>query len=96
MYLTPLTKKQIREFIVLQFIKLRVLFVKNNWMRQVVRVKRVDKGRTEELREEVGGKEGFRRKLVRRQERMEGERLTKRTDMLRGAEDRRKRGGSGQ
>ena len=50
-------------------------------------VKRVDKGRMEELREEVGVKEGFRRKLVRSQlklaghvEQIEGEGLMKRAD----------------
>ena len=47
-------------------------------------VKRVDKGRMEELREEVGMKESFMRKLVRSRlkwaghmEQVEGERLTK-------------------
>ena len=52
----------------------------------------------EELREEVGVKEGFRRKLVRswlkwagRVERMEGEQLMKRVDALR-VEGRRRRG----
>ena len=37
----------------------------NNWVRRIAGVKRIDKERMEELREEVGVKEGFRRKLVR-------------------------------
>ena len=35
-------------------------------MGRIVGMKRLDKGRMEELREEVGVKDGFRRKLVKR------------------------------
>ena len=61
-------------------------------MTKIAGVKKVNKGRMPELREEVGVKESLRRKLVRswlkwveHMERMEGERLrlTKRADMLR-------------
>ena len=55
----------------------------------------------EELREEVGGKESFTRKLVRSRlrwagyvEKMEGVRLTKTADVL-GVEGRRRRGRPG-
>ena len=36
----------------------------NKWVRRIAGVKRIDKRRMEELREEVGGKESFTRKLV--------------------------------
>ena len=42
----------------------KVQVCENNLERRIAGVKRVDKGRTEELREETGGKEGFTRKLV--------------------------------
>ena len=38
----------------------------NNWIRRIVEVKRVDKGRIGELRVEVGVKESLKKKLVRR------------------------------
>ena len=57
----------------------------NNWVRRIAGVKRIDKRRMEELREEVGLKESFTKKLVMSRlrwaghvERMEGVRLTKR------------------
>ena len=37
----------------------------NNWVRRTAGVKRIDKRRMEELREEVGVKENLTRKLVR-------------------------------
>ena len=65
-------------------------------MRRIAGVKRIDKRRMEELREEVGERESLTRKLVRswlkwagHMERMEGERLTKRVDEL-GVEGRRR------
>ena len=36
----------------------------NNWVRRIAGVKRIDKRRMEELREEVGVKESLTRKLV--------------------------------
>ena len=65
-------------------------------MRRTAGVKRIDKRRMEELREEVGVKESFTRTFVRRRlrwavERMKGVRLTKRADAL-GVESRRRRG----
>ena len=68
----------------------------NNWVRRIVGVKRIDKQRMKEPREEVG--ESLTRKLemsrlkrVGQVERMEGVQLTKRADAL-GVEDRRRRG----
>ena len=67
-------------------------------MRRIVGVNRLDKGRMEELREEVGVRESLMRKLVRSRlkwaghvERMEGEWLMKRAHALR-VEGRRRRG----
>ena len=37
----------------------------NNWLRRTAGVKRIDKRRKEYLREEVGVKDSFRRKLMR-------------------------------
>ena len=63
---------------------------KNNWVRRIAGVKRVDNRRMEELREEVGGREILTRKLVRSQlkwaghvKKMERERLIKRANALR-------------
>ena len=59
----------------------------NSWVRRIAGVKRIVKRRMEELREEVGVKESFTRKLMRSRlrraghvERMEGVRLTKRVE----------------
>ena len=62
-------------------------------MRRIAGVKRIDKRRIEELREEVGVKESLTRKLVRRRrlERIEGVWLAKGADAFR-AEGRRRRG----
>ena len=67
-------------------------------MRRIAGVKKVNKGRMQELTEEVGVKESLRKKLVRswikwaeHMDRMEGEGLTKRADMLR-VKGRRRRG----
>ena len=65
-------------------------------MRRTAGVKRIDKRRMEELREEVGVKESFTKKLVRSRlkwavERMSWVRLTKRAGAL-GVEGRRRRG----
>ena len=38
----------------------------NNWIRRIVGVKRADKRRLDEQRVEVGVKESFKKKLVRR------------------------------
>ena len=60
----------------------------NNWVRRIAGVKRIDKRRMEELREEVGAKEGLTKNLARSRQRwagmngMEGERLTKRAGAL--------------
>ena len=57
----------------------RLQVSENNWVRRIVGVKRINKRRMEELREEVSVKESFTRKLVRSRlrwaehvERMEG------------------------
>ena len=76
----------------------RLQVCENNWVRRIVGVKRIDKRRMEEMREEVGMKESLTRNLVRSRlswaghvEQMEGERLTKRADAL-GVEGRKRRG----
>ena len=76
----------------------RLQVYENNWVKRIAGVKRIDKRRMEELREEVGVRGSLRRKLVRSRlkwaghvERMEGVRLTKRADAL-GVEGRRRRG----
>ena len=65
----------------------KVQVCENNWIRRIVAVNRVDKGRIDELTEEVGVKESFKKKLVRSRlkwaghvERMGDEKLAKRAD----------------
>ena len=71
----------------------------NKWVRRIAGVKRIDKRRIEELKEELDVKKSLARKLARSRlncagyvERMERVRLTKRADALR-VQCRRRRGG---
>ena len=76
----------------------KVQVCENGEVRRIAGIKRVDKRRTEELREDIGVKKSFRRKLARswlkwagHLERIAGERLTKRAGVPR-MEGRRRRG----
>ena len=73
----------------------------NNWLRRIAGVTIIDKRRMEELREEVGVRESLTRKMARSRlkwgghvERMEGVLMSKKANVLK-VEDRRRRGRPG-